>query len=331
MSAPRQAPRASVPLSVLNRQARERAYGCEDIDWARAADRARPWAPEGVGALWFVPSYPALDAAQRLRCNQLHALSHCEKLVWFEMQVVRAAGSVLRAGAAPAPLAEALRHFVQEEAKHIEMFRRLMHASEPEWYRRSDTRLFAPSSMQRAAMALVVDHPGTALVWVWLLIFIEERALYLARLYMDAARRAPGEVDALHADVHRFHFLDEVRHQHLGRHLLEWLYDSQPRWKKKVCAWAFRRAMRSYVAAGSAAPPILDQLAREFPGMPAALIARLRSEVARVARDPDYHRALFGRAAMPRTLALVARYPEHDALWNVLLGATKGEVLAWAH
>src|SRR5438093_8000813 len=129
-------------LDALNRQARERAYGIDAIDWSHQVDRSKPWAPEGIGALWYVPAFAGLDDVQRLRSNQLYALALAEKSIWFEEFLIRAISKVLDTATLPSTLGESLRHFVCEESKHTAMFGRLLQCSEPGWYRAGAHRFF---------------------------------------------------------------------------------------------------------------------------------------------------------------------------------------------
>src|SRR4051812_5980962 len=122
-------------LNALNRRARQDAFHVADLDWSLAVDRSRPWEPDDIGALSFLPSVASLEPAQRLRCNQLHALSVSEQFVWFERQLIHAIGNVLRTRQLPPTLEEALCHFIREEETHIEMFWRLLEKAEPGWYR----------------------------------------------------------------------------------------------------------------------------------------------------------------------------------------------------
>jgi hypothetical protein len=98
-------------------------------------------------------------------------------------------------------------------------------------------------------VALLSSRPDLFGCWAWLAIFIEERALFLARCYRADARRRPGAIDALHAQVQAFHLRDEARHVCLDRHLLEALYDPQPAWKKAFASRLLAPSLRSYVAA----------------------------------------------------------------------------------
>ena len=317
-------PRKSIEaLSALNRKSCELAFAVEDLDWSIEVDRSKPWAPEEIGPLWFIPSVTLLTDAHRLRCNQLHALGLCEKFIWFEQQVIRSLTNVLRTQNVPHSLREALWHFIREEDKHMEMFWRLLEKSEPDWYRSHKPKLFGVSTLQQFGMDRVVANPEVLLAWIWLAIFVEERTLFLSRLYIKAAKEAPGRIDALHTQVHDYHFRDEARHYQLDQHLLTWLYDPQPRWKKTLCAVVFRQMVRSYVSAGRAAPRILAQLGCEFPELRSAVIPRMLAELPYVGSSEQYHRKLFSRDALPHTLALLAEYPEHDRLWELFIAETK--------
>jgi hypothetical protein len=311
-------------LQALNRRARDDAFGAEDIDWSLGVDPAKPWEPEDMNALWFVPSFSLLDPGQRRRCNQLHALAVSEQFVWFETQLIRAIGNLLQGPGVPPLLEEALRHFVREEEKHTEMFWRLLEKSAPGWYRPRAPRLFSVSPLQQLATDCMTANPRTFIAWVWLAIFIEERTLYISRLHMQAAKRAPGEIDPLHAQVHRFHFFDEVRHYQLDQHLLTWLYDPQPRWKRRLAAAMFRQVLRSFVGARRTAARIVTQLAAEYPALRAAWLPQMLRELRSVAGNPRYQEKHFSPVAQPRTLALLLEYPEHDRLWRMLPAAARG-------
>jgi hypothetical protein len=309
-------------LHALNRKARETAFGVDDLDWSLEVDRTKPWEPDDLSALCFVPAFRSLNAEQRRRCNQLHALGVCEQFIWFEQQLIRTVSQVLQINTLPAPLEEALAHFVAEETKHIAMFWRLLERSEPLWYRERTPRLFRVSPLQQFAMDRGGENPQTFIAWVWLAIFVEERTLYLSRLHVQAARRDPGKIDPLHAQVHHFHFLDEARHHQLDQHLLTWLYDPQPQWKKKLSALMFRQVLQSFVG-GRMAPSIVAQLGREYPGLRGKVLPCMLAELREIKRNPDYHRKLFSNAVQPHTLALLAQYPEHDNLWGLLPAAQR--------
>ena len=213
-------------------------------------------------------------------------------------------------------MGEALDHLAAEETKHIAMFWRLLEKSEPRWYAQRRPRLARLAPHQRLVMNQITARPRTLLAWIWLTIFVEERALFLSLEHVRAAKAAPGRIDALHTQVHAWHLRDEARHCRLDRHLLAELYDPQPRWKKTLAAAMLRPAMRAWVKAQRTSARVLAQLGHEFPALRAGLLPRLYAELREIARSPDYHRRLFSRESMPRSLALLAEYREHDRLWD---------------
>jgi len=286
-------PRRSIDsLAVLNRKSCELAFGLEDIDWSFEADRTKPWAPEGFGPICYLPGFALLDEAERLRCNQFQALSLCEQFIWLERHVIQ-------------PLT------------------RVLERSEPDWYRSRIPRLFRVSPLQQFGIERVVENPRLLVAWIWLTIFVEERTLYLARRYIETEKETPGRIDRLHTQLHQFHFRDEARHYQLDQHVLTWLYDPQPRWKKKLSAWIFHYMMRCYANPRHSARAVLAQLAREFPRLRKDIVPRLHAELAQVGRNEEFHRKHFSRSALPRTLALLAEYPEHDRLWTLFITESK--------
>ncbi|NIR30224.1 MAG: diiron oxygenase [Gammaproteobacteria bacterium] len=308
-------------LARLNRQASERAFDIEDIEWSLSIDRTKEWIPEALSLLSFAPSYRLLDDQERRRCNQLSALGTCEQFVLFEQAVLRALPAVTRQCVLPAELRESLRCFAVEEEKHIQMFWRLLERSEPRFYPARRPMLASVSGLQGFTMNCALKHPQLFLAWIWLTIFLEERTLFVSREYMRAQREKPESIDPLHAQVHAFHFKDEVRHCQIDQHLLSVLYDPQPLWKKTLAGGMFARVLRIFVFPGRTARRSLEVLGREYPRLRARMIPNLLTELADIGRNPDFHRRLFGRSALPRTLELLSQYPEHAPAWRLLPAA----------
>jgi len=310
-------------LAVLNRKSCELAFGLEDIDWLLAADRTKPWAPDGFNAIDYLPAATLLNESEKLRCNQLQALSLCEQFIWLEQQLIRPLTCVVEGQDVPQPLRDAMWHFMREERKHIEMFWRVLERSEPAWYRSRKPRLFRVSPLQQFGIERMVENPRVLVAWIWLTIFVEERTLYLARGYIEAEKKTQGRIDRLHTQLHQLHFRDEVRHYQLDQHVLTWLYDPQPRWKKKLSAWIFHYMMCCYANPRHSARAVLTQLAREFPRLRKHIVPRMLVELAQVGRNEAFRWKHFSRSALPRTLALLAEYPEHDRLWTLFVTETK--------
>lgn len=308
-------------LEALNKKSRTMAYSIDDLDWARPVDRTRRWSPDGIAPLTHLPSYARLEAPQRLRYNQLFALGVCEQFVWFEQHLlVPVLQKLLRQHQDMPPLLrEALEHFVEEEHKHSEMFWRMCEKAEPAMYPSREFRLFNVSAPQRAALDFLLGRPRTFLMWIWAAIFFEERTVDYCRQYRKAEKAAPGQLDPCFVELHEFHFKDEARHYQLDQHLLTWLYDPEPMWKRRLAARMFKVLMRSYVSPRRTSRRILEVLGQEFPALRRDALPALAAELPLLARSRSFHQAAFSREAVGKTMDLFAEYPEHDGLWELFV------------
>jgi hypothetical protein len=308
-------------LDSLNKKSRTMAYGVEALDWARPLERGRLWSPEHISPLTHLPSYGRLSPEQRRRYNQLFAVGVCEQFVWFEQHLLCA---VLRRLLAEEPdippqLREAIEHFVVEEDKHSEMFWRMCEKAEPALYPTREFRLFNTSRLQSLVTGFMLRRPRTFLLWVWAAIFFEERTVDYCRQYRRAVKADPDGLDPSFVELHEFHFKDEARHYQLDQHLLTWLYDPEPLWKRRLAARMFKQLMRAYVSPRRTSQRILDRLGVEFPELTREVLPALRAELPSLRTSPSFHRAAFSRDAVPRTMELFAEYPEHDGLWELFL------------
>jgi hypothetical protein len=313
-------------LEVLNRKAVENAYALEDLDWSKPVDRSRMWSPEHIAPLYYLPSYSRFTAEEKLRYNQLFAMGVCEQFVWLEEHLlVNTLRNVAQRSEPPPPLREALGHFIEEELKHTQMFWRMLEKSEPGWYPTRKFRLYNISPLQQAALDLVLKLPDVFLIWIWTAIFFEERTVDYCRHYLEARKRDPGAIDPTYTQLHEYHFKDELRHYQLDQHLLGWMYDPQPAWKKKLAGRMFQSLMRSYVFPHRTSRRVLEVLADEFPRLRAEVVPALLRELPGIGHSRPFHRMAFSRDAVPKTMALFAEYPELDGLWKLFPEITKEE------
>lgn len=308
-------------LEALNKKSVSMAYGIEALDWARPLDRGKLWSPEHISPLTHLPSYARLNAEQRRRYNQLFAVGVCEQFVWFEQHLLCVVLRKLLAEERDIPpqLREAIEHFIVEEDKHSEMFWRMCEKAEPALYPTRRFKLFNTSRLQSLVTNFMLKRPRTFLLWIWAAIFFEERTVDYCRQYRKAVKADPAQLDPSFCELHEFHFKDEARHYQLDQHLLTWLYDPEPAWKKSLAARMFKQLMKAYVSPRRTSQRILDQLGVEFPGLTAEVLPALRAELPSLKTSRSFHQAAFSRDAVPRTMELFAEYPEHDGLWELFL------------
>src|SRR5579885_1646089 len=241
-------PRAETPCetsSLLRRQ----TFELKDIDWSRPVDRSRPWSPDAIAPMTYLPSFAKLSEEQRLRYNQLFSLGICEQFIWFEKDLLNPVlQRILKKKKVSGELRTALIQFVEDEEKHAEMFWRLLERAEPQLYVRRRYFFLNMNSLQRASIRAMVSRPEHFLVWIWAAIFFEERTLDYSRHYLLAQRAAPGAIDPLFSRCHRLHLVDEARHHEIDFHLLRELYDPEPWPKKRLAGIMMRRLMRNFAS-----------------------------------------------------------------------------------
>jgi hypothetical protein len=307
-------------LDRLNRLADKNAFDVEDLDWSRPISTNCLWGPEEIAPLTYLPAYSLLTEAQRRRLNQLFSLGVCEQFIWLEENIlVRTLGSVLMHWSMSDALRRALQHFIKEELKHTEMFWRTLEKASPEWYATRRFHLFNVSNAQAFLLNRVINNPTLFLVWIWTAIFFEERTVNYCQHYRRASRRDPDSIDPTFADLHEYHFKDEVRHFQLDQYLLAECYDHQPAWKRNLAGRMFYYVMQSYTAPRRTSLRILEILGQEFPHLTRSIIPQFLQQIPSLATNSSFHRMAFSREAVPRSMELFSRYDELDRLWPLFV------------
>ena len=98
-------------------------------------DHAKWFIPEHFTPLFYTPIYAGLSEAVRLRYNQLHALNINEQFMFLEDALAaNVIGALLRHPLITPPLANELREFIAEEARHTELFRQTNRLCAPQLY-----------------------------------------------------------------------------------------------------------------------------------------------------------------------------------------------------
>jgi P-aminobenzoate N-oxygenase AurF len=315
-------PRHSIEtLEALNEKSVKQAYSIDDLGWDRPIQRDKKWSPDAIAPLVHLPAYQLLEERHRLRYNQLFGLGVCEQFVWFEQDLLCGVFRSLfrQAPDMPPLLRTALEHFVEEENKHSEMFWRMCEKSEPQWYPTRRFYLFNTTWAQDRFFGLMLRYPKQFLMWIWTVIFFEERTVDYCRMYRKSEKKDPGGIDPSYVELHDYHFKDEARHFQLDQHILTWLYDPQPRWKKRVAGRMFHGLMKAFTSPRRTTKRLLEVMGEEFPELKREAIPRLLQELPSLRTNQSFHQAAFSRKAVGRSMALFAEYPELDSLWDLFI------------
>jgi len=309
-------------LQNLNSKSVTHFYDIDELDWTRPINRNIKWVPEEMNYISYLPSYKLLTDAQKLRYNQLYAMSVCEQFVWLENNLL---AGILTDGMQKKELPDELKKgmsiFFTEEEKHSEMFWRTLEKCEPTWYKNDRTfKIFKTSKMQDHFFNTITKYNHNFLVWIWLALFFEERTLDFSKKYQKAYVADKEHIEFNLWQVHYYHMKDEMRHHQMDEIFLSEFYDNSPKWKRKICGWMFFKLMKAYLAPKRNAKVMLSLLEDEFPELKQSDITqRIRAELPLLERDKVFQEKVFGRGAIGRTIELMAKYDEFNPVWDLLL------------
>ena len=305
-----------LPLERLCRAAASGPIYAETLDLAAPIDRARPFIAEELTPLWYTAVFRELSPAQALRYNQISALAAGELIGLFEEEIALAALRSLQTAPLPADLRAGVGWFVEEEARHAEVWSGLNRLSEPSWYGAERRRIVRPPEGLLGVMRWIAGHPRRLPVVFWLMLLQEERSIAISRRSLALAER----LEPRWAAVFRLHLRDEIRHVHLDWHLLDHFYRDRSRPVRRLTAELLRRIVAAFfLAPKRMAVRVVDLLIREHPDL-ALLRPRCLRELAALENDPAYRRMMYSREELPVSFHLLDSFPELAAFRDFLLG-----------
>lgn len=224
-------------LSGLSAHARGKPARC--FEWRASADRDHPAQAHGLLSLAGHPLLAQLSDEQRWRLG-LAEMTHFFSLnIAGERMLLEGLGQQLAGGHCSGATSGYLRHVIEEECAHTEVFETFCRRYAGKTYR--DRQLRFPRRLL----------PGEAefLVFAQMLVFEEISAWFNRKLAADR------DVWPLVRDINEYHAAEEARHLVFGRAMVESLWEaSSPGWAeegrariaKYVRAYV-RSTLRSYV------------------------------------------------------------------------------------
>jgi hypothetical protein len=303
----------AVPLSRL-RTAFARARGHDPVPPDARIDLARPFLCFSVVPLRFTDAWARLAPEQALRANQITGLCFNELITFFETAFAPAVLAALRRQAVPEELADCLRHFLADEARHSAMFQRLNRLSAPAWYERSPSHLLRVPPPVRLVMGFLARYPEVFPGMLWIMLALEEHSIEVSRRCASASR----ELEPHWAAAYSAHLEDEVRHVQVDYHLIERFQPAPPGWLRRANAFLVRAAIARFLLAPSrSGVRVVSQLVAEFPDL-RPLAPVLVRELKALDGSAAYQSMMYSRQTTPLTFALFDRFPEFRRLGAVL-------------
>jgi len=295
--------------------------GEEGIDWRTPIDRSRWFFCETLTPLYYTGLYRELDAAHKLRYNQLTAMMANEIIGFMETEFLDTALSAVesrRGDRRPPPdLHAAVRRFRDDERRHADIWDNLNRLSEPAWYASANRRLLSIPRGALTAARLVARRPVAFPVVFWLQLVQEERSLEISRRCM---RMSPQVMEPRYAAAYAAHLPDEARHVQIDRHLIDRFYRPRSLAVRHATALLFRAIVGTLlVAPVHSTARVVRVLAAEYPEL-VPLVPRMLRELRALEASVAYHEMMYSRRTTPVTFALFDEFPELHQMRAVLRG-----------
>ena len=288
-------------------------------------DHDKYFLPAEYTQLYYSPVWADLDIAHRLHYTQLYALRTNEVIMLFERYLVEAILPPIAARLAKMQmpsLHQLVLEMLHEEREHDAMFVSLNRASRPDLYEATDFVFFPPSREVRRFIATMGWLSRWCAYPLWLLFFIEESSLAMARELAKLERQHEGNVvESNWLAVHLEHTHDERRHTLIDRLLFDSCYARRSTATRRLDGWLFSRTLKAmmFPRARGAGVRVVEQLIRDHPEL-ARLRATMVREIVALGQNPDFLASLLSQRLAPRAWKLFHRCPELNGLANWLPG-----------
>lgn len=309
------------PLASILARAREQRFVMEDIPWEQKLDRQKLFIPEVITALYHTPYYEHFNDDERLSYNQYSAMAVTEQFCYLESDLLTNVfgGLLLRdKKKLDKDLVTAMKGFVEEEHKHIEIFRRLNRLSWPEVYSTTDYYFVRRSIVNTVINGLARRWPHLLMGWIWLTLALEEKTISVSREYESQGENARLPTDGLYRMVHKLHARDEARHVQIDQHILQYLYTGAPEWRKRFNQRLIARSLRTFTMPrlNSTRVRVLRETVKRHPRLKEwehEMIAAIEG----LNTNEEYQRRVWGRGALPITFHLLDAGQDMDIVRQV--------------
>ncbi len=302
-------------IHTLKQILNSREKNAHKVDYQNkiAIDFSKPFIHENFTQLYHTPFYSKLSHNQKLRYNQLCAIRTNEQFVFFESDfTIRVIEKLMSDPfiSSDNDLLECLTTMVDEEAAHHKMFHEMNFQCMPELYKDSARYFIQLSRIEKFFINNVIKLRFGMIFMVFLILIMEEYSVRVSRSLMkNHVTENLGEIDDAFIDIHRRHFIDEIRHVHIDAHLLELLIGSASEFKRNFNSFVTKRFLKEILTPKRAGINVIRHLVNEFPDLLSLeheMIASLRSFTI----DPTIQYGEISHEEAPLMSYLLELYPE---------------------
>ena len=317
------------PLTSILSRAKEQRFIIEDIPWEQKLDRKKLFIPEAVTSLYHTPYYEKLNGDGRLTYNQYSAMAVSEQFCYLESDLLTRviSGLLLRdKKKLDKDLASAMAGFVEEEYKHIEIFRRLNRLSWPEIYSTTDYYFVRRSVTNSVINRLACRFPHFLIGWIWLALALEEKTISISREYESQPKNTQLTTDGLYRLVHKLHAKDEARHVQVDQHILRYLYSGAPEWRKRFNKRLIARSLRTFTMPrqDSTRVKVLQETVKRHTRL-TEWEREMITAIKGLNANDEYQSRVWGRGAFPITFRLLDEVEDMDIVRQVFPSYKKSD------
>lgn len=303
---------AGIPVSAAAFTRISSGMSAQSINSPLASAAVRPasgwFMPPELTPLYHTSLYSELSEADRVAYNQLHALYFHEQIIFFEQSIICPVLKAIRPRRSASSLRSSIDDFIAEENRHSALFHALLEETAPALYSISPRCFIQSSPIQTAALNWGVGHPGLFPMYLWLILLLEERAMFCSRKFLEQE----NVICASFFQVQRQHLADEVDHLKWDEAIIERLWPRAPLQLRRLNVGLLGWMLREFIVAPKrAALRVIDALVEQRPALH-KLASSLKKALRELGQAPDYQRSIFGGSVAVRAQRLMRQYPEFD-------------------
>ena len=264
--------------------------------------------PPELTPLYQTAIYKELSETERISYNQLHALYFHEQIIFFEQSIICPALTAIRDTCGDAGLRDSIEQFIAEENRHSARFREVLQQTAPEMYKDSPRYFIRNNSAETASLNWCVSHPRLFPMYLWLILLLEERAMYCSRVFLTHEEDSSAPFFL----VQRQHLADEVDHVQWDEQVIGAIWPKTSPWLRKLNVRLMDWMLREFIVAPKrAAVRVLDALVARHLSLKPCL-PRLKQELRELGQAPQFQQSIFCAPIAPRSERLMAKHPEFD-------------------
>jgi hypothetical protein len=275
--------------------------------------------PEELTPLYYTPAYSLLEEHERERYYFWHGLYFHEQIIFFEQEMICPSLQAIALSCGPDYHQDLLHQFIQEENVHSSMFHDFLKTRAVEY---QDSPYYFIGNQHQGLLQAMVRRPKMFPLFIWLILLLEERALYSGKVFLEHSHHLQPDV----ISIQRRHLADEINHLRWDELFIESLWPTIPHWWRQINIRILNHLLREFIITPKrAALAVVDRFVDDCPRMKEKT-AFLKKNLFNLRHQEGFCRSIFTISTSSKTLRLMKRYSEWDEFCDYWLNDNKGKL-----